>query len=745
MSTAAKVLRELEQFDIRQTGRNKYRLRSPFRPESDNPNIAELTINDEEHGVLYDFHAETAYTLYQLADHLSIEVPPLGDNFTTKRRYHSLADYAHAHHVTEEVFQRAGWKQGQYQNRPCLIFPTKTGKRYRFIDGNEPAYKHQTGCTRSWYGLPQAVQIAIATQLPLILCNGEASTVVAQHYNLPACCVTLGEKSDFPDPLLQELLEVWEGKIVVAFDSDKKGREAGPKLARFLTSNGYDALAIDLAPDVDNGFDLADFCGKHGIHAPLALEGVLTSPPPHPDNALSFPPSPSHNFPPLPGYAKAVYQYLDEERIAWLLSYIDYGREVAPMTPRSFHEAAGLFAASTIIARRLRLTVGNTHIYPNLFYLFVAPSTVYSKTTGLRVVAELFERTGLTHHLLPQRMTPEAMLQELSLSVPSALNNADDITRSKWLAERAFAAKRGWMIDEAHSLLDGLKRDFNTGLLALLLNLYECPRETTEQTVGRWRTTIQDAYISFFGATTPAAVGDHLANPLLWSNGLFPRFAFVLPDAAPSFQFFPDYEISMPRHILDGFLNLAELFPTPTAELVDVELEEGGKQKVVEIHGEEPPLQVQLGEGVWQCWEAYNRATRFDLLSSDGLDEEVYGSYGRLGTMVMKIAMLLAALDSPALPVQVELCHYAHAQEITESYRRNLHTLRREKATTKSEKEIDKIVSLLEQHPDGCAMRDIYRVLHLDVKTTRERLEELAKQGVVKKLHNRPEIWGKVA
>jgi putative DNA primase/helicase len=438
----------------------------------------------------------------------------------------------------------------------------------------------------------------------------------------------------------------------------------------------------------------------------------------------------------LPDSATAIYDHAAPCG-KWLDDYIAFASVASPMTPRSFHEAAGLFAGATAIARRAVLRVSTTSIYPNLFCLFIAPSTLYSKTTGLRLLTDLFSAADMQHFLLPQRMTPEAMLQELSLGVPGNLNMGDQDARAQWLHERALAAKRGWAIDEASGLFDSLKRDFNTGLLPMLLNLYECPDRMTEQTIGRWRVTVHKAGVSFFGAATPASMSEHLANTTLWSNGLWARFALVTPDQAPSFEFFPS-PMAIPPYLIHGLQRLANLFPMPAARLIDVEDPDGTKRKAVEVEGEDEPHHVTLAKGVWEAWEAYTRATRYDLLKSGGVNQELlYASYGRLGTHAIKVAMILAALDTNTLPVTVELRHYARAQSIVETWRTSIHRLRSTSATRTEENNADKMVQLLTQAgPAGLPTRELYRPLHLTSAEGYHILESLERQGDIQRYYS---------
>lgn len=274
-STAALVEAQLRARGFREEGRGKWRGNSPLRPGSDS-NAFVVIIEGPEHGAYTDHAREgESGSLYELATALGIEVSANGNSRKqaqqTKRAYNGLADYAKAHGVTSEVLEAARWKQVTHQGRPALEFPTATGRRWRFLDGEKPSYISEQGYKKCWYGLDRAVEQARKYDYPLIICNGEISTVVATHYGLPACAVTSGE-GGIPDDLLRELKKKWTGDIIIALDCDEKGRDAARRIAAQLVDRPH--CIVDLG--LTDGGDLADFCMLHGDAAAGALESIGT-------------------------------------------------------------------------------------------------------------------------------------------------------------------------------------------------------------------------------------------------------------------------------------------------------------------------------------------------------------------------------------------------------------------------------------------------------------------------------------
>lgn len=523
------------------------------------------------------------------------------------------------------------------------------------------------------------------------------------------------------------------------------------QLAADTTDTARAAIRRVLDGDAPNGTTPAD-CGPWadvvaGVFAGYAASGTpgaraawaaiaranpgaarLVAEAPSPIKAEAAPARSS--IPELPPEARACYA-LEQPCGQWLDSYIAYALKAAPMGPRSFHELAGLFAISLAVARRAVLPTSIGDIFPNIFALWIGEPAIYSKTSALRALTRLINDAGLRHLLLPERLTPEALMLQYSLSIPPTLEQWQAEARAQWIEEKAYSSRRGWLLDESSRLFASLKVDYNAGLLGLLLQLYDCPDEKSEETTGRGRVIVTDTYMSFFGVATPNGMAEHFTNRALWENGLWSRFALIMPDSVPPWQFLGEH-VPIPSSLLQQYRSIFDLFPARAAQLVE---EDDAKRRYVHVSGSSDASRIILHPSVRDAWETYTKATRYDMLLSGTIDRALFGSYGRFGTQAIKVAMLLATMDATELPIVIELRHWIRAQKIVETWRAGLHRIWSEGAQTEEARDTDRILAkLAEAGRRGLLARDLYRHLAIKSADCNAMLEELEKSGHVEKL-----------
>jgi hypothetical protein len=478
----------------------------------------------------------------------------------------------------------------------------------------------------------------------------------------------------------------------------------------------YEAYDDDGTPGVRRIYDL--LCRNE----PALLGLLAADTPPTRESATLYP---GGACPPLPAAATQIQQHAAPCG-QWLDDYVAFASQVTPMTPASFHTVAALFAASLAIARRLCVRSGTLTIYPNLYAIYVASSGKYTKSTGLTILTSLIDTAGLGHLLLPSKMTPEALISNMSLGVVD--DKLPDHKLARVLKQKAFAAQRGWVREEASALFSSMKRDFNTELVEHLLSLYD-GGSISASTITRGSDEVVDPYLSFFGVSNPTLMAPHLANQAHWGNGLWSRFIPLMPGADEP----PVYRDagpgrSLPPALIDGLRRIYRLFPEP---LCDIRSDEKKDIKWFAVVNMPEPLEAVLAPEVHLAWRAYRRAM-FDLLNDADIDPVLEPSYSRFSTHAIKVALLLAAMD--AAPdtgeVVVEARHFARAQALVERWREILHRLWGEQGATAETDLMKRIQRYLKRAGvAGLTLRDLCQLLHAAKRDVEDALDMLRRAG----------------
>lgn len=411
----------------------------------------------------------------------------------------------------------------------------------------------------------------------------------------------------------------------------------------------------------------------------------------------------------------------------WLSDYVAFASDVSERTPHLFHEAIGLWIGGLAIARRLRLRLRHGDLYPNLYVLGVADTTLYAKSTGLEVGSRLI------HDCFPQLLfandfTPEAMLSDLAGREPANLH-ASDLTerdRELWLAGRDFSAQRGVILEEMSALLAGLRRDYMTGMAELLLRLYDCPDLYRRNTRGAGFVVVRNAYLSLLGMTTPARLRGAEIHTA-WHDGLFARFALLTPEVPPAR---PGDDFERPRP------------PYPPHLLADLTRLANARLPIQKFPDPVLARDVEMADDAKAAWWQYFVALTHTLLTSDNPPaHQLWGNYARLPAQALKIALVLAALDwgcGDQQEPRLTLPHYARAQGIAERWRASAHRLldmlsNREVAAEFGKE--DRILQLVRgAGPKGIAARDLYRTLKLRRTDFDDLVAGLSRDGLIQSI-----------
>jgi hypothetical protein len=332
-----------------------------------------------------------------------------------------------------------------------------------------------------------------------------------------------------------------------------------------------------------------------------------------------------------------------------------------------------------------------------------APSTLYTKTTGFKSALKLLDTAGLSHLLLPDGVTPQSLITELSNKAPESFKDWTQDDREDWQRERPFAGQRAWWIDEAARLLAQFQQKHLADLLPIVLRLYECESKIKVSTQIRGHETVRNAYLTICGPTTPAALRPHLKTHDYWTNGLFARFLLVTPDTPPIRHFYPD-PFPVPPKLAEHINNLA---------FQRLELP---KENALGPISAPPATEAKISDSVRKRWDNYHEAM-FELIKTQSVPEKLYACYGRLHEKAIKIAMLLATSDWTKMakgnPLIIHSGHWARAQQMTEGYRASLHRV------------IEEASQLLENEDDELAQKIFIKIQLQPDKTVRELAQDL--------------------
>lgn len=422
--------------------------------------------------------------------------------------------------------------------------------------------------------------------------------------------------------------------------------------------------------------------------------------------------------PELPDWARVDGQHLPVGK--WLDDYINYSKAISPMAPFEFHESAGLWIAGLAIARRLRANMPFDEVYPNLFIAWVAPSTLWRKTTTLNVARRIVSR-AIPHLLLSSDITPQQLLSAMAGTEPANKLHLPERDVQLWHAGRDYAAQRGICLDEMSGMMSSAGRDFNAGLIEYLMKFYNCEELTQRETRGEGLTVVRNSYLSFLGASTPMALSVAMNSEVLWSGGWWPRFALIGAGDCKPKLLDPLSEPPDADPIVNGIRRLYNCFQQPTwPDPVD-------------------PVDVIIEHDAYTAWHNYFRAL-YQMVSEQLLDSALSPLYGRLHIQALKVAMILAALDwsggewQESSPV-VKLAHVARAIDVAERWRASSHRIMADVTMGENARFLQRVLShVISAGEWGVTLRDLYKALSkspYEVETALSQLLRAAEIEVV--------------
>lgn len=453
--------------------------------------------------------------------------------------------------------------------------------------------------------------------------------------------------------------------VYIIQEPDESGKKFIEKISEKLAELGFngDVMVVNLAPYKDPNEYFQDIQSSFPQQFQLRLEQAEKIELKYsPDFSEIFQKNTLEFFPELPKSVKLAETF-ERDSSNWLDTYIKHSKKYSPRGADGYHEAVGLFILSTVAARRIYIPLGRKKFTP-LYILLTGRTSLFAKSTTAEIGMNLIRESGLEFLLVPESITPQMFIKELSGQIHPSLEKLPQQKQKYLMNQLAFSAQRGWFYDEFSQQLIAMKRENSpmSDFKGIIRKFDDCLEKYEYSTIMRGKDLITKPYLSLLGVLTPADLKPFArSGNTFWNDGFWARFAFVLP---------------LPTEKPQGRIELAKrIVPKQLIEKLQAFHDSLGEPEIQVnngiIHrGHFPERECMVDENVVEAYYKYNEALLSIINKNSNTDFD--GNYARFAEKALRIAVLLGAIENN---FHVELCHWARSQNIVERWRRNLHEL----------------------------------------------------------------------
>lgn len=344
----------------------------------------------------------------------------------------------------------------------------------------------------------------------------------------------------------------------------------------------------------------------------------------------------------------------------------DYIEHACSMTdaPNNFQLMGALMALSAVVGKRTYLCFGNINLYPNLWTILVAPSSVYRKTTTLDIARDAISLSHKPHNFYPHDGSPEAFLKMLGKNPQGIL-----------------------MHSEFGRFIALSNKNYMNGSVELLTELYDCPpileKVLNGEQAGSQIIRVEEPCISWFTASTLDWFTKHIENADVM-GGFLARF-IILP------AFGKEKEYPLPKQPNIHFKHDLKVV------LQKIQDNLSGLQQCMFL--------TELAEALYAEWFAKNQQD----IAEHWDNELITASFTRLGTTALKFALLHSLSHSLGTSRDVLFEDIEFGCNLVEYLKANLlRVLNDGRAMEKTHRNKEKVIRLMKAKP-GISKGDLQR------------------------------------
>lgn len=362
--------------------------------------------------------------------------------------------------------------------------------------------------------------------------------------------------------------------------------------------------------------------------------------------------------------------------------FSEYLKYTAPFSesPPVFHVFTLGHTISSLIGRGRHIQQGEDTIYPNLYTIIMAPSSLYKKSSSSGLyVKQLGRLDYLKGHYIGHIGSPEGLFKGLQE------NHGTGFIYYSEFGSLLAASNKKWMVD----------------IIDILNDLYDCPNYYSKR-LQSGQLAINNCFLNILGASQLESMTAHIKEGTLLS-GFLPRFAVV-------------YSEELKPHLVRR--------PPP-----DLKKQNSITKALNQIRqASQEPQQMILSPEAWGAFEKWAMKRHQEALVAPPPIQPIYG---RLETHALKFAIIISlGIQPSSLEINDIVISYAveWADFILNSYRR----LVLEELTFNMDDRKLKKVSDLIKGAGSISYRDIISTVRLKPRDLKEILETIRAMGKIR-------------
>lgn len=373
-----------------------------------------------------------------------------------------------------------------------------------------------------------------------------------------------------------------------------------------------------------------------------------------------------------------------QQRETFIERYIEWAKDITD-APVQYHQAGAFITLSSLLAGSTYVATSHERVYPNMWFMILAGTTLTRKSTAMRTAMSLVKD-----------VYPEAEMATDG-SVEGLLSALQDRAGQPSIFLR----------DEFTGLLDSIaNKDYMAGFAEQLTKLYD--GDGVKRLLRKEVIDVRDPRFIIFAAGIKSKTQELLTEEHVLS-GFIPRFVFISADAKIEnirLTRPPSQEINHDaRELLKN-------------ELVDMWNHYDSKT-VISRNGQavgtlSTQFEASLTPEAWARYNIFERAM-MDTAQSSGLDF-LMPVYVRLTVSTLKAALLIAASRQREQGVIVEELDILHAIYYCQRWREYASEIINGVGKTYDERVIDKIFSYVGSSTSGVTRAELMKVFRLDMK-----------------------------